>query len=182
MKVFKRLLIGLLTILVIIGVASLFLPKIVYFSRFQTVAAPPELVFGYVNSLKKFNLWSPWAARDPNIRFEYSGPDEGVGASMSWQSENAEVGTGSQEIIESRANEFVKVSLNFGNRDVGNAHYTLKASGQETTITWAFEQDLGYNPVARYVGLMLEDWIAPDYETGLARLKTVVESAQNSSN
>ena len=35
--------------------------------------------------------------------------------------------------------------------------------------------DLGNNPIARYVGLMFDKWIGGDYEKGLARLKQVME-------
>lgn len=181
MKTLKRLVLALLTIVVVAVIISLFLPKTVFVARSTTIDAPNEVVFLYVNSLKKFQEWSPWAERDPNTRIEYSGPDAGVGASMTWQSSSPDVGSGSMEIVESRPNEFVKVSLDFGGQGNGVAHHTLNPSGDRTDIIWAFETDLGYNPIARYMGLMFDDWIGNDYAEGLARLKALVEEADNNS-
>ena len=182
MKFIKWLILGLVAIIVIATVVAFLLPKTVYVSRSQSISAPIETVFAQVNNLKNFNTWSPWARRDPNTRYEYSGPDDGVGAAMEWDSTNPQVGSGTQVIVESHKNEFVKVTLNFGKQGTGVAHYTLNAVGGHTEITWAFETDLGYNPIARYMGIMFEDWVGADYETGLARLKTVLENAESSSN
>ena len=42
-------------------------------------------------------------------------------------------------------------------------------------MTWGFAADTGFNPVARYFGLVLDRAIGPDYERGLARLKAAAE-------
>ena len=44
-------------------------------------------------------------------------------------------------------------------------------------VWWKLLGNLGFNPVARYMGLMFNDWVGADYEKGLAKLKRVVESA-----
>ncbi|MBZ0216348.1 MAG: SRPBCC family protein [Fimbriimonadaceae bacterium] len=179
MKIAIRLLLGLLVIVAVACVIALFLPKTVFVARSTSISAPGDVVFSYVNNLKKFQEWSPWAPRDPATRYQYSGPDEGVGATMSWQSNRPDVGSGTMEIVESKPHEFVKLSLNFGDQGTGIAHHTLSPSDEGTNIIWAFETDLGYNPIARYMGLMFDDWIGPDYEAGLARLKALVESDAN---
>jgi len=178
MKFLKRLLIGLASIIVILVVISAFLPKVVYVSRSTVIAAPAEAVFAYVNSPKKFNEWSPWAVRDPDTAYDFSGPEAGTGAKMSWSSDNPNVGSGTQEIVESRPGEFVEVALDFGGQGTGVARYSLAPADGGTEVTWAFETDLGYNPVARYMGLMFESWVGQDYETGLASLKALVEKKE----
>ena len=52
----------------------------------QLIQAPPQVVFGYINDYRKFNQWSPWFERDPEAKYEYSGPT-GVGSKMHWESE-----------------------------------------------------------------------------------------------
>ena len=52
----------------------------------------------------------------------------------------------------------------------------LTPNGGTTRVTWGFGADTGFNPVARYVGLLMDRAIGPDYEKGLARLKAKAES------
>ncbi len=42
--------------------------------RSAIIAAPPAVVFGYVNNLRKWQEFSPWAKRDPAARNAYEGP------------------------------------------------------------------------------------------------------------
>ena len=176
MKILKRIVLGLVTIVVVLAVISLFLPKEVTVQRSITMRGQASDVFAYVNSFRKFQEWSPWALHDPDAEITYSGPEEGVGAKTTWSSENPNVGSGSQEIIESRLDEYVKVSLDFGSEGGGTSDYQILSEENRTRITWGFQTDLGYNPIARYMGLMLDSWLGADYELGLDRLKSLVET------
>ena len=51
----------------------------------------------------------------------------------------------------------------------------LEPAGSGTRVTWGFTSNLGSNPVMRWMGLMFDRWIGPDYEQGLANLKKVAE-------
>ena len=140
------------------------------------IDAPPEQVFPYVNSLQKTETWSPWIDRDPEVRLTYDGPDAGVGNKVSWTSEHPQVGTGSQEIVESTPNEWVSSVLDFGPMGTADAYFELAPDGGNSTeITWGFNMDAGLNPVERYMGLLMDRWVGGDYEAGLAKLKSVVE-------
>ncbi len=176
MRVLKRILLGLVAITVILAVISPFLPKGVNVQRSITMRGEASNVFAYVNSLKKFHEWSPWTLRDPDLAPEFSGPEEGVGATMSWTSDVPGVGTGSQEIVESRRDEYVKVTLDFGDGGNGIADFRILSEDNRTRIVWGFRTDLGYNPIARYMGLMIDTWVGDEYDIGLARLKSLVET------
>jgi hypothetical protein len=52
----------------------------------------------------------------------------------------------------------------------------MMPNGGTTRVTWGFAADTGFNPVARYLGLVLERAIGPDYERGLAKLKAAAEA------
>jgi effector-binding domain-containing protein len=113
---------------------------------------------------------------DPNAKYTYSGPVTGVGAKMSWVGDPKSVGSGSQEIVESRPYELVKAALDFGDQGKATAQFVLAKEGSGTRVTWGFDTDLGMNPVARYFGLMFDSMIGKDYEKGLAGLKALAES------
>lgn len=104
-----------------------------------------------------------------------SGPEAGVGNTLNWTSEHPQVGTGSQEIVESVPEQTVKTALDFGPMGSASASFDLTPEGDQTQVTWGFESDLGMNPMSRWMGLMMDKWVGGDYERGLTNLKALVE-------
>jgi uncharacterized protein YndB with AHSA1/START domain len=173
----RKLLIGVVVVVVILAAVGLLLPGQVHVERSVVINAAPAAVFPHVSDLRAFNQWSPWAQRDPNTQYTFSGPPAGVGAKMAWKSENPNVGEGSQEITAVEPDKHVSVALDFGAMGSATASYDLQAEGAGTQVVWAFDETLGLNPIARYFGLMMDGWIGPDYEAGLANLKSLVETS-----
>ncbi len=171
----KKFAVGLLGAVLLFVVVAFFLPREVAVSRQALINAPPEKVFAYVNDLKKFNDWSPWAKRDPNMKQTYSGPASGVGQKVAWQSDHDQVGSGTQEIVASDPNKSVKTALDFGDMGTADAVFSLEGFDGGTRITWGFTTDVGNNPMMRWMGLMFDKWIGADYEAGLASLKELAE-------
>jgi effector-binding domain-containing protein/uncharacterized protein YndB with AHSA1/START domain len=175
-KLLKTLLIGLLALIVLLVVLALFLPSAAHVERSASISAPPAAVFDIVNSLKRFNEWSPWYELDPAARFSYSGPEQGVGARVEWASETRELGAGSQEIVESVPGERVRTQLDFTDDGHADVAIRLVPEGKATHVTWSFDMQFGYNLPARYFGLWIDRVLGPYYEKGLANLKVIAES------
>lgn len=176
MVFFKRLLKWLALIAVIVVLGSYLLPRDVYVSRMASIAAPPDKVFAHLNSLQRVSEWSPWSALDPDMKVSFSGPEEGVGNKMEWQSDNPNVGSGTQIITASVANEQVATELDFGEMGQGKAEFLISEKAGGTAVEWNFQTDLGMNPLARWMGLMISETVGTDYEKGLARLKETAEA------
>lgn len=168
--------VGALVVLaaVLVGVAFL-LPREVTVSRSVVIDAPPEAIWPHVAALEATRAWSPWMTLDPDMQVSFSGPETGVGNRMDWVSEKRNVGTGSQEITAAVEPERVDTALDFGPMGTADATIALAPDGAGTVVTWGFRTDLGTNPVSRWMGLMMDDWVGGDYETGLANLKALVE-------
>lgn len=158
-----------------VGIAYL-LPREVSVVRSTDINAPASEIFPHFNNLSATEAWSPWLDRDPNVQVTYNDIPEGAGAAMTWASENPQVGNGSQEIVESVENMRVVTALDFGPQGTAEATFELLETGGVTNVTWGFVTDTGMNPMARWFGLMMEDFLGPDYEKGLANLKALVES------
>lgn len=171
---FLRYLSAIVLLIVVIG---LLLPSRTHVERSITIKAPPELVFSYLNNFDRFNRWSPWARKDPDTTYEFSGPEFGVGSEMSWSSNHREVGSGSQKIIHSEPYRLVKVFLDFGGQGEATASYRLEKNGTETEVTWSLDIDHGWDLLGRMFGLMMDGMVGPDYETGLENLKQVAEAS-----
>ena len=176
MKLIKWLLLIVAGLAIIFLVGAYALPRSVTVERTVVIAATPDQVFPYVNSLQRTEEWSPWLALDPDTKLEYSGPGEGVGNRLEWSSDHERVGSGTQEITASIPDKRVETALDFGAMGAATAYFNLEAKGDGTEVTWGLVSNLGINPVARWMGLMLDNWIGADYEKGLANLAAVAES------
>ena len=174
MTILKRVLIGILGFVVLLVVIGYLLPRQVHAERSIVVNAPQAQLFDALNGFKRFNEFSPWAALDPNTQYSYAGPESGVGARMSWVSTKEDVGSGTNEIVESTPPDFIRTRLDFGGQ-LAEATFKFEPADGGTRVTWGFDCDVGNNPIMRFVGLMLDKWIGADYEKGLARLKEVME-------
>jgi effector-binding domain-containing protein/uncharacterized protein YndB with AHSA1/START domain len=152
------------------------LPRHSHVERSIDIAAPRATVFVLVDGFKQFNKWSPWAAQDPNARYTIEGPEFGVGAKQSWVGDPKTVGRGSQEIVDVKPMESVTSRLDFGEEGTVTATMLLAPAADGTRVTWSLETDNGAGPIGRWFGLMMDRWIGPDYENGLANLKKLAES------
>ena len=175
MSMLKKVLLGLLAFVVALVLIGFFLPASVHVERSITIEAPQTTIFALLNGFRTFNRWSSWAARDPQTEYLFEGPDSGVGARMSWVSDNPQVGSGSREITLSEPYSRVETELDFGAQGKAQAFYALSPAAEGTEVTWGFDTDFGLNLVQRYMGLMFDSWIGADYEQSLANLKTLAE-------
>jgi uncharacterized protein YndB with AHSA1/START domain len=176
MKILKGLFLVLLGLVTLFFVTGLFLPKSAHVERSITTTASPATVYGLVNGFRRFNEWSPWARLDPGTQYTYSGPDTGVGARMQWSSANADVGTGTQEIIAVEPDRRVTSKLDFGMDNPTTSAISLEPQGTGTRVTWSLDTDFSGSLLGRYFGLALDRMVGPDYEKGLAQLQAVAES------
>lgn len=176
--ILKKLVIGIIATIVLFAAVGLLLPANVGFERSVNLKARPEVVYAYLNGFQHFNEWSPWAGLDPKAQYALSGPETGVGARQAWTSEDPNVGSGSQEIIAVTPNERIQIRLAFGGTTTENiSTQTITPEGEGSKLVWRMDSALGMNPVNRWFGyFLLEKFVGPDYEKGLAALKPKVEA------
>ncbi len=158
-------------LLIIIGLA---LPQRVRVVASIEVDAPLATVFALANDFHRASLWLPWIETDPNVRIVYSGPDRGVGATITW--DGLVVGTGTQVITDSVPFAHIATTINPGGPGEAKSWFDFVDTGRSTYLDWSFEVDYGYNIVGRFAALLLTDIIRRDYEHGLASLKDIAES------
>lgn len=177
MKIVKRMAAAALILVVVLVVASLFLPRHAVVSRSAEIAAPAAAVFPFVGDLRRFTEWSPWLERDPAVRVTFTGPTDGVGQTLNWASDKPDVGSGSMTIRRIEPDREVAMLIDFGSQGTAAATIVLAPAGAATRVTWSVDTDLGFDPISRYMGLMMDGLVGPDCEKGLATLKAVAEAA-----
>ncbi len=149
------------------------------------VAAPPEVVFGVHNDLRRFAgvlvlFGSPFEKGDPGMLKTVEGPAAGVGQSYAWSGEEA--GKGRMTIEESVTGEKVGVKLEFVEPMASTATYALGVAGtaRGSTVTWSMAGN--HNFLGKAMGLFMDmdAMLGADLEKGLAQLKTVAEAGVKS--
>jgi effector-binding domain-containing protein len=174
----KKILIGLIALVVVLAVIGLILPRHVVVKRFVIINRPASLVYATVNSFVLFPKWSPWQELDPSMSQTTQGPRDGVGAKLLWKG-NDKVGSGTQLITASSADQSVASDLDFGDMGAAKSLVTLTTEGNMTRTTWTVDVDMGANPIGHYFGLTMDSMLGKDFATGLAKLKNLVESMPN---
>ena len=144
--------------------------------RSITINAPADKVFPFINDFHHWPSWSPWEKMDLNMKKTHSGSPQGKGAVYGWDGNN-QVGTGGMEIVESMPPSRVLIKLDFLKPFEAHnfAEFTLQPQGNATSVTWAM-----YGPqpfLMRIMGVFCspERMVGPQFETGLANLKTISE-------
>jgi len=175
MRLIRNIFFSIVILIIIFLGGAYALPEKVSVVRDIEINAPADKVFAYVNDLRKFQMWSPWATIDTEMKVVYSGAETGKGQVMAWTSKDPNVGSGSQIIIDSVANKYVETKLDFGEMGFAIASWDLLSKDNATRIVWSFKTDLGSHPMNRWMGLLFDGWIGKDYEKGLKTLKEIVE-------
>jgi Polyketide cyclase / dehydrase and lipid transport len=173
MKTLKKVSIGLFALILVLALASFLLPRQVRVERSGVVTAAPATVFEQINTLKNWEKWSPWHRIDPQMQLTYSGPAAGVGASYAWTSTDDNVGNGSFTITRSVPARRIDAQMNFMEEGTATCSYLLEPAATGTKVTWVMQSDLGYNPLSRYMGLLMEHFVGPDFDKGLRNLQEV---------
>ncbi|EWS99925.1 transcriptional regulator [Intrasporangium oryzae NRRL B-24470] len=140
------------------------------------IAAPPERVHALLDDFHEWQKWSPWEDLDPEMTRDYGGAASGVGATYRW-SGNRKAGEGRMQVLESSP-VHVGVDLEFAApmRARNRLDFTLTPTGTGTSVEWAMTGP--QNTVMRLMSRFwsMEKLVGPDFERGLARLKSVAES------
>ena len=174
----KRIFVVLVAVVLVLAIVGVLLPRNIHIERSVNIARPASLIFAAVDSFQLFAKWSPWQDLDPNMHQSTEGPREGVGAKLVW-SGNDKVGSGTQLITAATQNQSVASDVDFGKMGIAKSTLVLQPQSGSTRVTWGLDIDMGANPVGHYFGLMMDRMIGKDYEKGLSKLKTLVESMPN---
>lgn len=167
-------------LIIIVLVAALVLiakqPDDFCITRSIKIATPASNIFPYINDLKRFNQWSPWAKMDPNSTLTFEGADQGEGAKMSWKGNKA-VGQGSMTNIETRANELVRFKMDFLKpmKATNFAEFSFKTEGDLTVVSWSMQGKNNFISKLFHLLVNCDKMIGAQFEKGLSDLKSLAE-------
>ncbi|HEY3306483.1 MAG TPA: SRPBCC family protein [Candidatus Binatia bacterium] len=174
----KKILIGLIVIVVAFVVVVALQPSEYRVARSATIAAPATVVFAQVNDFHNWDAWSPWAKIDPAMKKTHAGAPAGTGAIYTWAG-NDQVGEGRMTLTESRPNELVRIKLEFLKpfASTADTEFTFKPQGNQTAVTWSMAGEKNFMAKAFGLFMNMDKMIGDDFEKGLRQMKSAAEAA-----
>ena len=131
----------------------------------------PEVVYAFLDSPEGWQRWTPW----PESGVQRTGPDRGVGASLSWN--DLELGAGSFTIATATPPSRVDYTVVI---DEGAMHaegsVDVAADAGGSRVTWRERGDFGWNPLMGYWALFMERAQTDELTKGLDRLRQLAEA------
>lgn len=174
---FLKIILALLIAVAFVAILISIQPAQYKVVRSTTVAAPPAKIYGLITDFHHWNDWSPWAKLDPEMKQQYAGAPAGTGAAYSWRG-NSKAGEGRMTISEAVPNEKAVIFLEFLKPFPSNSHvtFTIRPEGPNTSVSWAMDGESTFASKAIQLFSSMDKMVGPDFEKGLAQLKTVAEA------
>lgn len=148
--------------------------------RSEGMRADAARVIAEIVDFHRWPAWSPWEGIDPAMDRTYSGPEQGVGSVYEW-SGNRKAGQGRMEVTSAQQTGrqgSVVIDLRFVKpfKSSTVTTFTLEPEGDGTRVTWTL---VGPQTIAtRVMGVFtsMDKMVGKDFDKGLDRLRTVVET------
>lgn len=141
------------------------------------------IVYDTVNSFRTFKNWNAIALRDPRMQLTLSGPEAGVGAKITYSSQEKSIGSGSWEIVKSQQDKMVGIRIEDPTRGSDKrTAYFLRPTGRNNRnveIIQTYDVNYGWNIFGRYAGLYVTRHVGDDMKLSLSRLVTMLASIPN---
>lgn len=176
MKKWQKFLVWVGVIIALIILISYLLPKSYKVERSISIKSSPEVIYMLTSDFRLWHVWAPWTKEtDSTAVFTVSGEPGKPGAKWSW--EGKVFGQGEMTFIEGIPGKLVSYDLAFDQgKYLSKGRFEIETGGDSCKVIWIDEGDLGYNPINRYFGLLMESMMGPDFDKGLAKLKDVAEA------
>lgn len=173
----KKILLGLVGLVAVLAVVSMFMPSKWNVERSMTMKAHPETIYTYVADLNQWEGWTVWNTKmDPEMKREVSATAMGTGASMKWS--GPKMGNGTMTITQADPKTGVHYELTFEGMKPATGVVSFAADPAGTKVTWTNTGDVGMFLPGRWMIGSMEKSMVPDFDKNLENLKTLAEKAQ----
>jgi effector-binding domain-containing protein len=164
---------GLFLILILI---SYLLPGTYHVERSIVIHSPARVPYMLTSDFRLWYIWAPWTKEtDSTAEFTITGEPGKVNSAWSWKGEVFRQGV--MVISKLDPSKEIIYSLAFDDSThLSNGKFLFAETGDSCKVTWIDDGNLGYNPFYRYMGLLMNSMMGPDFEAGLVKLKTVSEA------
>lgn len=173
----------MLTVVIILAAAIAVLllvasrkPDIFRMERKTVINAAPEKIAGFINDFHRWQVWSPYEKKDPDMQRTFEGPASGKGAKYAWSGDK-NIGSGNMEILDVSPSKTV-VDLVFITpfKAHNTAEFTFTPQGGATEVTWAMFGPCPFFAKVMHTVISMDKMVGNDFAKGLADLKKAAEA------
>jgi hypothetical protein len=172
----KKILIGVLILIVLVVAVSFVLPNHYNVSRTVVIQADVAKVHEMCGDLKNWPKWTPWEKADPTVKTQLSDVTTGVGAHQSWTSDG---GNGELTLTRCDPATGVAYDMNFidGERTMpAKSWMNYKAVAGGVEVEWGIEGDMRIPVIGPYFAMCADSMMGGMFQQGLDELKSVCEA------
>jgi hypothetical protein len=175
----KKVLIGIIVIVVVALIAAKFMPTKFGYEDSVEISATPAQVWQHTNSIRSMDTWSPWVAMDPDSKITFEGEDGVLMSKGCWDSEMEDVGKGCQWITDIEENKHMGTEMLFVRPNPGpaDAYVDLEALEGGTKVTWGFKSEVPWPWNLSLLGMDLKAKMGKPWSDGLNNLKALSEAS-----
>lgn len=146
------------------------------YERSGVINAPAEKIFPYLSNFKMGGMWSPYEKIDPNMKKNFIGEPDKVGAVMEFDG-NSDAGSGKLEMLKIVPNESVEIKLTMTKPLFAENLIEYKLTKEETgtRFSWIMSGDGGFMGKLMNTLIDCEKMVADQFSVGIANLKEIIE-------
>lgn len=172
----KKVLGGLAIVIALFLAYVAFQPSHFKISREILIQAPPEVIYPHLNNSKLANDWMPWSEKYLGLEIKTSGPEEGVGARSTWDSDT-KMGTGEALVVENKENEYVMTKLTYVKPMAMEQLAVTSLHPQEngTIVRWSVTGKNSFVGRLMCTFMDMDEMVGKEFMKGLNNLKAIVE-------
>jgi effector-binding domain-containing protein len=171
----KKVLYVIIGISLLYFILALFGPSKIVVEREISVNKSAALIREKLLDFKFFHdQWSPWTEKDPAMKTTYEGTPGQVGHLYKWSGNDA-VKQGLMKLMEIKTDTVVW-NIEFGDKGTAKVNLITKENAGVTNVKWQMILNIGFMGRTPMLFINMDKQMAPDFEKGLAKLKTAMES------
>ncbi|MBD1395918.1 SRPBCC family protein [Pontibacter sp. JH31] len=176
MNPLKSLILGAITLVAILAIISISLPRHIYIQRDILIQAPAEAAYEQISDIRNWPNWLPGHHHEPARAVMQASQPHGIGTKHSWVSQRSGIKPGVVTIVSAEPHKRLVTNLEFEGEEKAHSTFTLLETAEGTLLTWHFEKYMGDHPLRKFSGLLLDSTLGEEFEDGLENIKREVES------
>ncbi|MFZ2237719.1 MAG: polyketide cyclase [Dokdonella sp.] len=177
-----EIILSLIIVFLIAVVVAVFLPSSGHIERVVELSNPVRQIYDTIDGFGRYPDYSALRTFDPAVKFTSSGPENGVGAKIAWNTRYDKIGDGGLTITEASEDSQVKMAVE--NDWMGaNKRYTMDlmpaSNGKTVRVKMSYDVDYGWNLIWRFAGLYINGVPDSTLQTNLANLSGMMGGFPN---
>jgi hypothetical protein len=176
MKILKRILLGILGVVVLLLIIGLFTKKDYVVQRDVVVNKPSQPIYDYVKLFSNQMDFNAWLKMDPKTKTEIRGTDGTVGSVYAWESD--ETGKGEQTLVGMNNAHSLDYDLHFMKPMEGHAKNNISfesIADNRTKVVTRFSGHTPYPFNIMHLFMNMDKMIGDNMQAELNDIKTHME-------